>query len=216
MPKYLPTLVRWSRPASVALVVAAVAIAACSETTSPPSQSKTEVAIASARSIAVTLPQSYIAQGLLRSTPLSQDVSVTRAIPNAGGVIAVPGTGMQLVIPRGAFPESQLTFTVTARAGSTIAYDFEPHGRVFLQPLTITQNLAATNLRGTKLPPGFIADIQGAYFPSDALVDPNTGISVVTELRPATTETTISGSQLSFPIWHFSGYLVSVGREDSF
>lgn len=198
-----------------ALVVAAGVVAACSESSLPtasPRLSPFEASLAKASEQASSLPSSFIAQGLLRLKPLPAPVTVTRTIPQGGGSIDVPGTDFQLQIPRGAFDGANMKFTVTALAGSAVAYDFEPHGSVFKVPLKFVQRLGHTNLKGTKPAPGFLEHLDGAYFPDANLVDPNTGIAVVTELLPADVSVTWSGDQLTFPIHHFSGYLISTGR----
>jgi hypothetical protein len=83
---------------------------------------------------------------------------------------------------------------------------------VFNAPLKFVQKLGHTNLKGVKPPPGFDNQWAGAYFPKANLVDPTTGIAVVTELL--STDVNWAGDQITFPIWHFSGYMVSTGRDE--
>lgn len=198
------------------VVVGAIATiaAACSDRSSPTEASRPAepgVVSAAMASAAASLPNSFIAQGLLREQPLAHAVSATKVISNGGGTVDVPGTDFQLKIPKGAFVAKSMTFTVTALAGAAVAYDFEPHGAVFLAPLTFVQHLSHTNLKGVKLPPGFVSEITGAYFPSASMVDPVTGLAIVTELFSA--DITLHGNDLSFPISHFSGYMIATGRE---
>jgi hypothetical protein len=149
---------------------------------------------------------------LLRVKPLDNPVVVTKVIPSGGGSIDVPGTDFQLQVPKGAFDGKQMAITVKALPGYAVAYDFEPHGAVFNVPLKFVQHLGHTNLKGVQPPAGFTQQLSGAYFPHANLVDPVTGIAVVTELLSA--QVTWAGDQMTFPIWHFSGYMVSTGRED--
>jgi len=214
---------RWRLAASrriigLAAVVAVAIVAACSESSLPTAStparalSPFEASLAKTSDNASTIPNSFIAQGLLREKPLAAPVTVTKVIHQGGGNIDVPGTDFQLQIPRGAFDGPNMKFTVTALAGSAVAYDFEPHGSVFNVPLKFVQKLGHTNLKGTKPAPGFVAHLDGAYFPDASMVDPTTGLAVVTEFLPADVSVTWAGDQLTFPIHHFSGYLISTGR----
>ena len=206
------------RMLGLAAVVAVTIVAACSETSLPTASAPGRALTPSGASLAKgsdkesSLPNAVIAQGLLRLKPLAAPVTVTKVISQSGGTIDVPGTDFQLQIPRGAFDGLSMTFTVTALAGSTVAYDFEPHGSVFNTPLKFVQKLGHTNLKGTKPAPGFLEHLDGAYFPDPSMIDPVSGIAVVTELLPADVSITWSGDQLTFPIHHFSGYLISTGH----
>ena len=79
-------------------------------------------------------------------------------------------------------------------------------------PLTFVQKLGHTNLKNAKLPAGFEKKLSGAYFTDASMIDAQTGIAVVAEFLPADVDATWSGDQLTFPIWHFSGYMASTGR----
>ena len=199
--------------AIVAVAAIAAIAAACSDrsvpTASPTSLQPDGVSPAMAAA-AATLPNSFIAQGLLREKPLAQAVSVTKVIPSGGGSVQVPGTDFELQIPNGAFVGTNMKFTVTALAGAAVAYDFEPHGSVFRVPLKFVQHLSHTNLKGVNATPGFISQVTGAYFPNASMVDPVTGMAIVTEFLPA--NITWGGDELSFPISHFSGYMIATGR----
>jgi hypothetical protein len=202
------------RCVGAAAAAIALVVVACSEVSAPPPSTNRAIAssLESARAAQTTLPHSFLVQGLLRVKPLDNPVVVTKVIPSGGGSIDVPGTDFQLQIPKGAFDGKEMAITVRALAGYTVAYDFEPHGVVFNVPLKFVQHLGHTNLKGVKPPPGFNNRLSGAYFPKANLVDPTSGIAVVTELLPA--NLTWSGDQIVFSIWHFSGYMVSTGCED--
>jgi len=141
---------------------------------------------------------------------------VSKVIGTAGGTIILPGTGLQLVVPAGAV-SANVTFTISALAGKVVAYDFQPHGAVFNVPLTFVQDLGTTAYRGIKVPPTFVPAWQGGYFADSLAINETTGVTAVTELIPASADLTVSNThhaQVSFQIRHFSGYIISVGRDD--
>ncbi|MEP7347057.1 MAG: hypothetical protein ABI877_17440, partial [Gemmatimonadaceae bacterium] len=102
-----------------------------------------------------------------------------------------------IVVPPGAV-DSNVVFTVTAMAGSSVAYEFAPHGLTFKQPLQFRQNALRTLwLPGLR--------VGGGYFKDASQVDTKGKKGVVDETLPVT----LNGLWLTFDIWHFSGYLVS-------
>jgi hypothetical protein len=211
---------RTRKIATATIAVLTAILAACSDAAAPSGPVASdrsfdlavENALARATTLSAALPESYVAQGLLREKPLTNAVTVTKVIKNGGGTIDVPGTDFTLEIPRGAFLSPSMTFTVTALPGLAVAYNFEPHGSTFIVPLKFVQKTGHTNLKGTKLPPGFSGRISGAYFTSASMIDPTTGIAVVSELLDADVTATFAGDQITFPIHHFSGYMASMGR----
>src|SRR5215467_12867711 len=84
---------------------------------------------------------------VLRTTPLASDITVSQTIGPLGGTIAIPAAGLTLVVPPLAVSRST-NFAITARKGSYVAYDMEPHGTKFLLPLVATQSLVNTNAWG--------------------------------------------------------------------
>ena len=195
-------------PYTVLASVAAAAflLAGCSD------QSVTEPVPSAAENPAIltATQETLLAQGLLRTVPLSAPVVVVKTLSSGGGGITVPGTDFQLQVPNGAFAGKSLTFTITALAGNVVAYDFQPHGYKFLKPLRFVQQLGHTNWKDLKLPAGFQPGWNGAYFADQSQIDLLTGTAVVNELLPANVN--VSGATLTFPIPHFSGYMVSSGR----
>jgi hypothetical protein len=206
--------------ATVAVAIITAIIAACSDAAAPSApvtanrdlSPEIEQAVAKASARSAQLPESYLTQGLLRERPLSAPVTVSKVIKWKGGVISVPGTDFSLVIPRGAFLGESMRISVTAWPGATVAYEFEPHGTQFLAPLTFVQRLGHTNLHHAKIPPGWEHKLSGAYFTDASMIDSETGVAVVSELLPADVVGTWTGDALTFPIWHFSGYMASTGR----
>jgi hypothetical protein len=136
-----------------------------------------------------------------RTTPLAAPITVVATIGAEGGYLSIPAAGVSVVVPAGAL-SSPTAITMTARAGSAIAYDFEPHGIVFAKPLVFTQSLRGTTaslLSGS---------LKLAYYSDPSLLSGATAL--VSEL--------ISGvggvltGTFSAPIRHFSGYLLACGR----
>ena len=150
-------------------------------------------------------------QSLRRTAPLAQTVVVTKYLSSGGGGIDIPGTDLQLQVPSGAIPGGGgMTFTITAYAGSVVAYDFQPHGTVFLKPLTAVQQLGHTNWTNLGLPAGSYPTMHGNYFANASQINFSTGQSVVNEVMPSTLN--VSGATMTWSVPHFSGYLVSWNR----
>jgi hypothetical protein len=143
---------------------------------------------------------------LTRATALAAPVRASFVVPRAGGRYAVPGTGLTLTVPANAFTGSSMTITVTALAGRAVAYEFGPHGTTFAAPLTLTQATAGTNYAGLANKGG----VEGAYFATTSQIDHATGTAQVTELRPVRADAALG--TVSFPVTHFSGYMMSSGR----
>jgi len=143
--------------------------------------------------------------GLLRTTPLAADITVTKTIGSAGGTLSIPAAGVTVVVPSGAL-SSNTVITMTARKGSLVAYDFAPHGIVFAKPLVFTQKLQGTNASLLTAPL-----LQLGYYSDPGLLTAVGG--VVSELLGGTVNLlswTYTGN-----IKHFSGYMVGIGRGDA-
>jgi hypothetical protein len=141
--------------------------------------------------------------GLQRTTPLAVPITVTKTIGLYGGVLAIPQAGVSVIIPYGALTQPT-TITMTARAGSLVAYDFAPHGITFAKPLVFTQRLSGTN--ATLLSAPFL---RLAYYTDPSLLGSLTG--TVSELIGGITS--LLTWTFTAPIKHFSGYMVSCGRD---
>jgi len=145
------------------------------------------------------------AKALLRTTPLPQDVTVRETIGRAGGMLSIPTAGISVVVPAGAL-DRDTEITMTARAGSLIAYDFAPHGITFRVPLVFNQTLKGTNatlLTATKLKLG--------YYTDPSLLGKTTAI--VSEVLSGLTN--VLTWTFTAPIKHFSGYIIICGFVDS-
>ena len=141
-----------------------------------------------------------------RNTPLATSVSVTKTIGLLGGTIAIPAAGITVVFPALAV-SSPTQITVTAVAGNEVAYEFAPHGIHFAVPLVATQSLVGTSAQGTLL-----QTLNAGYFQSLSDLNLANGTAVVSELLNAGVG--VGGLTATFPIYHFSGYLVASGLAD--
>ncbi|HEX8849048.1 MAG TPA: hypothetical protein VF761_05915 [Gemmatimonadaceae bacterium] len=136
-----------------------------------------------------------------RAVPLLADVSASATIGYEGGSIVLPGTGFRLDVPKGAVLQPT-TITVTAVAGSTVAYEFEPAGTTFAKRLVVTQDLSLTTIVSSLLG----RSVTGAYFRSRDELFPD-GTAKVHELEPTTVDLTTLTTR--FSIGHFSGYIMA-------
>ena len=141
---------------------------------------------------------------LLRTTPLKSALTTSATIGPLGGVLTLPGAGLTVVVPPLAV-KSATKMSVTALAGSSVAYEFQPHGIKFLVPLVATQSLKGTQAQSG----GLINPLSlfAGYFPDQ------TKITSVTELLNLNVNVLSQTSVLT--IWHFSGYIIATGRSDA-
>jgi len=140
--------------------------------------------------------------GLQRTTPLAAPITVTKAIGAEGGTLAIPQAGVTVTVPRGALATTT-TITMTARAGSLVAYDFAPHGVVFAKPLVFSQQLRGTNATLISAP------LLGLGYYEDPSLLGKTG-GLVSQLLGGTVNTLSWTFTSTIP--HFSGYIVTCGR----
>ena len=116
--------------------------------------------------------------------------------------LAIPEAGVTVVVPRGALAQTT-TITMTARAGSLVAYDFAPHGITFAKPLVFSQQLRGTNASLLTAPL-----LQLGYYSDPSLLTKTGGL--VSQLLGGTLNTLTW--TFTAPIPHFSGYIVTCGR----
>ncbi len=144
------------------------------------------------------------ANGVLRTTPLEESITVRKTIGRMGGVLSIPAAGVSVIVPYGAL-DRDTEITMTARAGFLLAYDFEPHGVTFKVPLVFNQSLTGTNV-GLLSP----LSLQLGYYSDPSLLGKTTALvsEVIGGLTSILTRT------FTAPIKHFSGYVVICGRSD--
>jgi hypothetical protein len=186
-------------------VVAVSAVAGCgdhSETTGPASvngKAANRVILASPTSVRV----------ITRNTPLATAQSASATIGAFGGQLSLPGAGLSVVVPPFAL-SSPVTLTVRAVAGNQVAYEFEPHGTRFTVPLIVTQNLVGTSAYRSGI---LNRSLVAGYFASLSDLNPLAGMATVSELLG--TSVSLLAKTATFPVFHFSGYLIATGRESA-
>jgi len=159
----------------------------------------------------VNLVGSLLVPAVQRSSTLPQDIVAQQTIDSRGGSISLPGAGMRITFSPGAV-SAPTTVTVTAHAGDYLAYSFEPHGIQFTAPVVVTQDLS--NAQASSF-----SRLMGGYMPDGISdLDPSTGTVTVSEQYP--TVTTYGrgvdgryGYMTNFTIKHFSGYILTTGRQ---
>ena len=133
---------------------------------------------------------------------ITRSFTITR---NDGGRLELDQAGLRIDVPAGAIAANSLTITVTVLPGKAIAYDFQPHGTKFLKPLAFRQDLEGTSWDHSD----FRGVLNGGYFKDTKQIDLVTGLTLLDELLPIEVRT----HEARFNINHFSGYMVSGGRQ---
>ena len=141
-----------------------------------------------------------------RQGGLSQDLTASAVIGPKGGELRLQSAGLRLIVPRGAV-SAPTTFSVTALAGSVVAYEFEPHGAKFAVPLTIQQTIF-NNGPDSADPNTY--KFEAGHFLSRSDLDNTAELGVVNELLPTRVEK--GKGKITFSVTHFSGYLLASGR----
>jgi hypothetical protein len=195
--------------AGLLAVAVGAAVVACADG-SPPSPlapGPTDVAALAAKAPKPAAGAKTQVNGLRWKTPLAADVAAQATIGTEGGTVAIPSLGVTLVVPPGAV-QQPTPFEVRAVAGRLVALHFEPSGTNFPVPLVLRQSADA--LDRASFPRSPVTPLELGYFASDADLDQANGAAAVTEVRPALALNL--GREVAFPVWHFSGYIVSWGR----
>lgn len=181
--------------------VTAVA-AACVSSDNPVSPPSAPVQPAASSTNLLGLGGSTIVTPLLRNAPLSQSLSASAKVGPLGGTLSIPGAGLLVVVPPLALSSTQ-TITVTAVAGSNVAYEFAPHGLKFNVPLVVTQDLSGTQAgKGGLVNP---LSLFAGYYPD------STKITSITE--SLNVNLNLLNQVATFTVWHFSGYILASGRD---
>ncbi len=146
--------------------------------------------------------------GVLRTHALESDVTVEELIGPRGGRLEIEEAGFVLDVPPGAVAEPT-AFQVTALAGELLAYEFGPSGSSFAVPLQATQDLKATNANRLSKR----AALRLGYFASPADVDAAAGTATIAQEMTGTVHP--GGRSATFPIPHFSGWIIHWRSGDS-
>ena len=205
----------------LALTVAGVGIAACVDSAtspatrfSPSARGPELIRIKATDSLMRVTDITYSDTGLVlkRLTPLDSDISVSAVIGPDGGSIKITQAGGKIDIPAGAL-SAPTTITMTALAGPNVAYEFQPHGLTFAQPVKVQQDLRTT---WASVYPQLLGIAHGAYYDQSldsSFVDPGKLLVQVKEHEIGYLET--NATQLKFYVGHFSGYVLLCGRADN-
>ena len=185
---------------ALALTVAGLTVACADGSHGPTAPQGAQAAAAPAY---YTTGTSTNAAVLLWASPVTQ-ATASAVIGPAGGSVAIPN-GARLVVPRGAV-STNVTFSITRRPGRVVAYDFQPEGARFAQPLTVQQPTAGTTFAQLANPWA----VEGAYFADPSQINQSTGTAVVSEFRP--TSLASDRSAIAFSVSHFSGYIITTSR----
>lgn len=186
----------------------------CADSTAPTDAGRDAFALPLLHHVGI-IPPADTVYPLKRLNALTRDYSVSMVIGPEGGAIKIFEAGGKIEIPKGALAEPTL-ITMTALAGWNVAYEFEPHGLVFLPTATgvkITQDLKPTY--GSK-DDRWIENAEGGYFASrdTSFLGNYKLFAYASELRPTELEGTKRNARtIRFWVDHFSGYLVSSGRK---
>lgn len=182
---------------AVFVATSATLTVSCGPTDSPVAPSHPMKGAATASRSLLAAPVTIVP--VQRTTPLATPMSASAYVGIFGGTLSLPGAGLTVVVPPFAVLSPTL-MTVTALAGSNVAYTFEPHGISFLAPLVATQSLQNTTAQG-----GLLSSLtlQAGYFPDD------NNVLSVTELLSV--DVSPLGLTSTFNIWHFSGYILAGG-----
>ncbi len=141
-----------------------------------------------------------------RVAPIGDGVEASAWISPRGGVLLLPEAGLVMIFPRGAVDVST---RITARAlpGEVVAYEFEPHGITFKQPVMLLQQF--NGVHGVDVSAG-IPSFSGAYFADASQIDQAARQAYANEFLPAAVDP--ARRLVSFSVHHFSGYMLASGR----
>jgi hypothetical protein len=181
--------------------ITAIAISGCAADATAPTGPSVAAPSAPSQSLLGLVSQPVTVTPLLRTTPLATNVTASTVVGTLGANVSIPSAGLNIVIPPLAIaPGTRVT--VTALAGSKVAYEFQPHGIRFGVPLIATQSL-----RGTQAQSGGLINplsLFAGYFPDQ------TQPTSITELLNV--NVSLLNQTSIFSIWHFSGYIIATGR----
>jgi hypothetical protein len=142
---------------------------------------------------------------LTRTVPLAADLVTTATIGKAGGELRIDAAGVRVVFPAGALRTS-VTITMTAVAGSLVAYDFQPHGTQFYQPVMIQQDVATTSAAAETQPRLMYGGYYGTSLDSSFVDASRTKIKV---LQTQLGYLDVGKKQIKIFVGHFSGYALA-------
>jgi len=205
------------RRPSLLAALCLVALAACADPSAPAADAAAQVLAGkgkgTTKQIMVDSAKMYVASGtvLQRATYLKSDFgSSTCLAPDKEAWLSTGPAGLYVYFPVGSVSVTTCV-TVTAYHGGDVVYEFGPHGTQFNVPISLYQDLHATNAAGNL---ALLTDLFGGYVPAgeaDISADGTVQVSEVfpVELIP------YDGENARFALFkttHFSGYVLATGR----
>jgi len=195
----------------VAIAVAAMGLAGCTDQASPTAPSNTHSN--SPENLLSLLGGSQ--KTAVRWLKNPGALSVTGVIGAQGGTLSIPEADFSITFPAGAVSQPT-TVTVNTIHGNFVAYDMLPHGITFSVPVTATQDLRNTGAyRSGLLGTGLLANVFGTYTASDVVPASNGTFGATEILISQTVWSRLNGVlQPDYQTWqinHFSRYMLASG-----
>ncbi len=138
-----------------------------------------------------------------RTVPLLDEMSTARQVGPNGGTLRIKQAGIVVKVPAGALDES-VHLRLVALPGDDVAFEFEPHGISFNQPLELrifVEDTELEYLEDQNTPNGPLDDVTGVYWEGDLA----TGFTIL-ETFPVE----YYDGRLIFETDHFSGYALAM------
>ena len=186
-------------------LLAKTRVVAVPDTSTSPVDDSELVPVSDPNFVGIRTPAKVIVMN--RHGSLGGDLTASAVIGPKGGELRLQSAGLRLIVPKGAV-SVPTTFSVTAVAGSMVAYEFQPHGATFAVPLIIQQTIFNS---GPESADPNLYNFEAGHFASRADLDQTAEIGTVDEMLPTRLEK--GKGKLTFSVTHFSGYLLASGRK---
>jgi hypothetical protein len=124
-----------------------------------------------------------------------------------GGTLTLPATDFSLTFPAGALSQD-MTITIVALSGASVAYDLLPHGLHFNKPVIASQGIPASG-NGKKSS----APLFGAYLDETHTNIGTNGTALAAEIELSFTDFDAFGNAIRsrWYLNHFSKYILASG-----
>ena len=193
-------------PTLLAALVATVAVACADGPSAPLTSREPSSPSLLVGTTATTTTQTVDA--VLWKSARTKPASATALIGPEGGELVLNATGLRLIVPAGAV-KAPTQFSVAARIGQVVAYDFQPEGTHFAVPLRFEQD--QKQLARPQTAPGQNPVLRLGYVRGASDIDETHGRAQVAEQNDMLPSQ--NATSYAFPVHHFSGYIVSWGRK---
>lgn len=200
---------------TVAVIASALTSGSCGDFTDSTSPGAAHQAVLSLPTKTVTAGFTYLSAGTKAkavrwgASHVATEERISAVVGSEGATLTLPGADFLMTIPAGALADPTV-ITLTSKGGSHVAYDMQPHGLVFLKPVTVVQDLGNTAPYGTSGGNG----IRSAYLPDGKEeIEPDDS---ATPAEVAAGATLFSGTDgvAETHVWylsHFSRYILISG-----